>query len=109
MPNNKPTLILWGLPIVMLIAALLHLPYGYYTLLRIVVTVCSGYLSYLEYTHTQKLSFFVIAFCLLAILFNPIIPVYLSKSIWWGIDLLAALILGIHSYYFNNRNRLNKS
>jgi len=99
---NKPFLLLWVIPAAMLILALFHLPYGYYTLLRIVVTVCSAYLSRLEYISTQKISFFVITFGLLALLFNPIIPIYFSKSIWAGIDLLAALIFGIHAYIFHN-------
>lgn len=100
---NKPSLALWLIPAVMLVLALFHLPYGYYTLLRIVVTACSAYLSYLEYIGTQKLSFFVITFVLFAVLFNPIVPVYFSKSIWSGIDLLAALIFGIHACIFHNR------
>ena len=39
----------WFVPTVMLVIALAPLPYGYYTLLRLVVCVCAGLLAYTAY------------------------------------------------------------
>lgn len=102
MKLNKTSGLIWILPIFMLLIAPFHLPYGYFIFLRIVITGCSGYLAYLEYTRRKGLSLFVVLFILLAILFNPLIPIYFSKTIWMSIDIFAALIFGIHAGIFYN-------
>src|SRR5258708_950442 len=101
--TSKSLIPLWVIPIMMLIlTSLFHFPYGYYRLLKIIITACGSYLAYLEFIRTQSLSLFVIAFALIAILFNPVIPIYFSKSIWIGIDILSALIFIVHGYIFHN-------
>lgn len=80
-------------PAVMCLLALLPLPYGYYTLLRIVVCGAGAFGAYkaFEKPETQ-----VWAFALggLAILFNPIIPIHLTREIWAPIDIAAAAVFG---------------
>lgn len=73
----------------LLILAVFHLPYGYYTILRIIITIIAGVCAYEELERSNK-TFFAL-FSGIAILFNPLIPVYLSKSIWIPIDLAVAL------------------
>lgn len=81
---------------VLLLLALANLPIGYYTLLRIVVTVTAIIILYKEFQN--GFNFWVISFGLIAILFNPLIPVYLnSKNAWLPIDLGTAIIFGIKS------------
>lgn len=81
----RPTAIFLAL---LLFIAILPLGYSYYVFLRIIVTVTGGLLAYYFYNHqSQKWVFFAA----MAILWNPIIPVYLSKENWVPIDLIAAI------------------
>lgn len=75
--------------IILLTLALLKLPYGYYTFLRIIVTGVSIYLAYLYYEEENKIFTYIFSF--IALLFNPLIPIYLSKSIWNVFDVLVAI------------------
>ncbi len=73
---------------VLLCLGVLKLPYGYYTLLRIIVTISAMINAYnfFEESNMEK----VYLFGFLAILFNPLIPIYLGKELWILIDLVAA-------------------
>lgn len=80
----------------LLFLALADLPIGYYTLLRIVVTI--GAVAIIAKDFKNGINFWVLAFGLIAILFNPLIPVYLNnKDIWMPIDIIAAILFGIKS------------
>lgn len=62
-------------------------PYGYYTFMKFVVTGVAVYYAYYLYQEVKKLNFWFWVLIAIAILFNPIIPIYLyDKSIWWVID-----------------------
>lgn len=88
---------LWLVPATMLLIALASLPYGYYTLLRIVVCVCCCVIVYQAHERTGTIwSGWSIALIFLAILFNPLIRVHLTREIWAPIDVLAAAILVAH-------------
>ena len=65
------------------------LPYGYYTLLRIVACIVFGLLSYGAFIKSNIILGAIAA--LFAIVFNPIIPVYLSKDVWTVIDIAGAI------------------
>jgi hypothetical protein len=79
-----------------LIIAVFNLPIGYYTLLRIVVTIGSVVLLIQE--AKDGINFWVIVFALIGILFNPIIPVYINdKSSWIPIDIICAVIFFVKS------------
>jgi len=80
----------------LLFIGLIDLPIGYYTLLRIVVTIGSVAVVVTEFEN--GLNFWVIAFGLIAILFNPLIPVYLNdKSAWMLIDIIGGIAFVIKS------------
>ena len=78
------------LSVALLLFALLKLPYSYFTLLRWAVCVIAVYHVVLAYN--MKRGVMVIYFGLIAILFNPIIPVYLNKETWRPIDLVVAIL-----------------
>ena len=81
----------------LLFLGLLNLPIGYYTFLRIVVTL--GSITVIVSEFENKLNFWVITFGLIAILFNPFIPVYLyDKSAWMPIDIIGGLIFIFKSF-----------
>ena len=81
----------------LLLLALVDLPLGYYTLLRIVVTIGAVAIVITEYVN--GINFWVIVFGLIAIVFNPLIPVYLGdKNAWMPSDLITAILFGIKSF-----------
>ena len=74
----------------MLILALGSWQYGFYQILRLVVTVCAIYMSW--YMLNKKQSGWGVAFIILAILFNPIYPFYFQRNTWQLIDIGAAIV-----------------
>lgn len=85
--NTKSFLIISGLT---LILAIFPLPYAYYQFLRIFIFFSAGFVSFkfLE----QKLIPWVFVFGTIALIFNPIVPIYLDKSSWVVIDFIFALL-----------------
>ena len=75
----------------MLALAVLPLPYGYYQLLRLVATGVFAWATFVAFRrgHVGQ----GVGLAALALLFNPVLPVYLSKALWVPIDLGAAVAL----------------
>jgi len=65
-------------------------PYSYYQFLRWAIFIIGAYSAYLAY-EKKKIAWSWI-FGIIAILFNPIIPIYFSKSTWQFIDVVVAII-----------------
>lgn len=65
------------------------LTYGFFTFLRWVVFLSSVYVVYLSVKTKQEVWIFV--FGLLAILFNPIAIIHLSRNTWQVLDVLTGL------------------
>jgi hypothetical protein len=87
----------------LLVSAVAHWPYGYYELLRWVVCAGAVWLAVLDYREGSKATAWVIVLGLVAILFNPIAPVYLSRKAWFFLDLLAAAIIAGHLWVTRGR------
>jgi hypothetical protein len=87
--SSPPDKLWFIIPAVLLVVALLPLPYGYYTLLRLAVTACAGFLAYVSMGAGQKGS--LVTFSAIAVLFNPVIPVHLDREIWFFIDIAVAV------------------
>lgn len=79
--------------VIMLFWALADNPYGYYQILRWVICGLSGYLAYSAYN--EKKNAWAWIFGILAILFNPILPIYLDRDTWSVIDAITAVIIFI--------------
>ena len=95
LPSVKFTKIPAITVIVFLLLSFFDWSYGYYTFLRIITT---GTLAYYAYylTSIKKQGFWLWSMVLVAILFNPFIPVYIrDKSIWGIIDVITAMFLFI--------------
>ncbi len=87
----------------LLFLGILKLPMGYYTLLRIVVTIAAFSVVIREFDKGSNTSLAV--FGIIGILFNPLIPVYLhDKSIWLLIDIAAGIIFMAKALTIGNRN-----
>ena len=100
-------MILFLIPAALLFLALADMPSGYYVLMRIIVCVSSAIIAYGSYKRENSLNGSAILFGLMAILFNPIIPVYLyDRQIWMPIDIIGALLFVIKGFVFKNTNQL---
>ena len=88
----------------LLLLAIANLPIGYFTFLRIVVTI--GAVCVIINEIENGLNFWVIAFGLIAIIFNPIMPIYLNnKSAWIFIDVVASILFLIKFFTLKNHNK----
>jgi hypothetical protein len=76
---------------ILLFLALDRHPYGYYELLRFVVCGVSIYGLYFS-AKLEKIGW-AFTFGIIAILFNPLIPIYLRRGTWQFIDLAVAVLL----------------
>ncbi|HLE49041.1 MAG TPA: DUF6804 family protein [Patescibacteria group bacterium] len=70
-------------------------PYGYYIFLRWVIFTTSIAIAY--GFNKSGLNGWMLVFGAIAFLFNPILPVYLDKSTWVGIDLISAVLFFVAS------------
>jgi len=71
--------------------AIAHMPYGYYTFLRIAITFVAVYAIIKNYS--GELDFWIITFGVIAIIFNPIIPVHLgSRALWIPVNLVCGAV-----------------
>jgi len=75
---------------VMLLIAILSLPYGYYILLRWVVCLSAIFSAWVFLGLGKK--FWLLLMAIIALLFNPIVPVHLTKGIWVIIDFIVAIL-----------------
>lgn len=91
--------------IVMLLVAIADLPYGYYTLLRWLVTAGAIFLVWTAYK--SKRTFWLFLMGIVAILFNPIAPIYLDKETWVMIDFIVAIIFLISIFKIKLNERKN--
>ena len=69
-----------------MLLCILPLPYGFYTIVRIVTTIISAYLAYGYYTQHQK--GLAITFSIVAVLFQPFIKFTFGREIWLIVDIL---------------------
>lgn len=95
--------LLWLVPAGMLVAALAPWPYAYYRLLRWVVFVCCGLIAYQSYER-RGFSPWLVGLVATGVLFNPIVPVHLTRGIWAPIDLGAAVFLIAHWWIETKRS-----
>lgn len=72
----------------LVLAAIILFPYGYYILLRWIVAVSSVFTAYVA-SQLNRIGWMWL-FVLVALLFNPIAPVYLDRETWQIIDFVAA-------------------
>jgi hypothetical protein len=92
MKNGKSSVILLTLGIFFLLIGIFSdSNHDFYTLLRFYIFSMALYLSFLEYKsfNKEKLTNLSILWIVIAILFNPLLPIKLEdKSIWSAIDII---------------------
>lgn len=98
--NQKYLLITTAL---FLFFAIFSLPYGYYSFLRLLVCTIAVWTSWNFYK--SKLSSWAIIFAFVAILFNPLVPVYLTKAAWVPLDFITACLFILAANSVKSKNR----
>lgn len=94
-PNKKKNIALLVASIVLFIALIDGWQYGFFTLLRFAVFSLTAYVAWLSYEASKEQAVWFC--CAIAVLFNPFIPIYLSRDIWVVIDFVigSALLASI--------------
>ncbi len=88
--EKRPHLIPALIVAIMLLVAVAPLPYGYYQFLRWVTCGVAAFIAVKGYTWKQTWATWL--FGAVAVMFNPILPIYLTREIWRPIDLAVALL-----------------
>jgi hypothetical protein len=100
---TKMPKVLWIAAVGLLLLATMKLPYGYYTFLRISIF---GFCAALAFFSLSEKSYgWGTIFLLIAVLFNPITPVYLRRPTWFWLDVGAAAIIALHLGYITMADR----
>jgi hypothetical protein len=77
--------------VALLFLGIAPLPYGYYSLLRLVA--CATLALSAVVAHRRRARTLPTVFGILAVAFNPVIPVFLPREIWAVIDVGTAILL----------------
>lgn len=91
----RPHALVWIVPVVMSLVALAPLPYGYYQLLRVVMCGACAFLAYAEHK-TGNTPGWKYALIIVAVLFNPLIPLHQAREVWMAFNVGAAVFLLTH-------------
>lgn len=70
---------------------LAKIPYGYYEFIRFIALVAFSYLAYQEYQKENKFLTFI--YVALAILFQPLLKIYLGRALWNIVDVVVGIFL----------------
>lgn len=103
--KQRPHIIPSTIAIIFLVGAVFPWPIGYYTLLRFIVCGAAAYVAYLSYE--CKTVWAMWTFGIMAVLFNPIMKIYLGRELWLLVDVVAAIlfIVGIIKVKTNKTTR----
>ncbi len=77
------------LSIFILLGAIAEWAYCYYTFLRWITCIAS--ILVVLQAFEKNIDWAKVVFIVIAILFNPLAPIYLSRSIWIPIDIITAI------------------
>jgi apolipoprotein N-acyltransferase len=85
------TVLAIGASLMLVLGAVLTWPYSYFQLLRVVVFGCSAYLGWLMLEAGRQ--GWTVALVAVALLFNPFLPVGLSRGIWQIVDIAISVVM----------------
>jgi hypothetical protein len=97
--EQKLPLALWIAAAIVLVVAVFPLPYGYYIFTRIATCLACGILAWTCFAGQPSAPTWGIVLLGIAILFNPLIPVYLKRQTWFWIDLGSAAVILSHMIF----------
>lgn len=76
---------------VVLLLCILPLPYGFFTIVRVVITFISLYFAYEYFTNNKK--GLALTFAVIAVLFQPFVKLPLGREVWLVVDIIVAILL----------------
>ena len=88
--------------VLLFLLCLAPMPYGFYSLVRFVAMIAFAIYAYIY--HEKKNNKLAVAFLSLAILFQPLLPIYLGRTLWNIVDVIVAIFL-IVLYVKENNNK----
>jgi len=71
-------------------AAIHNTHYGYYAFVRCIICITSILIAFQAFK--KNIDWAKVVFIIIAIIFNPLAPIYLSRNIWMPIDIIAAIL-----------------
>ena len=78
------------LSVIALFGAVAEWPYGYYIFLRWITCIASILVAFQAFE--KNINWAKVVFIIVAILFNPLAPIYLSRNTWIPIDIITAIL-----------------
>ena len=90
--------------VLLLIASASKYPYGFYMVLRLVITVGAVYWAWRVYKAGQRAWTWI--FVTVALLLNPFLPIHMHREDWQPIDLCLGIFLIGWSGYWLFRKRI---
>ena len=102
MNKNSLSLVLIIPGVILIIAPIISFPYGFYTFLRLVVTISAVIVVVNSLKNKVGINNISIIFGLIAILYNPLIPIHLSREIWMPINFITSGIYFFYLYKIKN-------
>jgi len=88
----------------MALVAIADLPYGYYTLMRLVVCATAIYVIVISAKSGQTWGSWL--FGIVALLFNPVAPIHLTKGIWQPLDFITGILLVVAALVVRKKPQL---
>jgi|TARA_R110000822_G_scaffold310485_1_gene443430 hypothetical protein len=86
----------------LLFLAIFNLPIGYFTILRIVISIGALFIA----IENIKTTYWAVIFVLMTILFNPVFPIFFhNKEIWVPIDIICAALFLIEALELNRHKK----
>jgi FtsH-binding integral membrane protein len=95
------------LAILMLLGALLSFPFVYYQLMNWVVV--GAVLVTVQQAYQRKMSALAWLFALVAVVFNPVAPLYLRADVWHIADVTAAVLFFISFFFIVGKKATNRT
>ena len=97
MRSNSLKLIFFIPAFFLVLAPIFKFPYGYYVLLRFLVSISAILIIYYSYKNAKRIDETIVIFSFILILFNPIISIHFPRMTWMFIDFI---VVGIYFYTY---------
>jgi len=101
--NHKKNIALTIAAITLFIALLDGWQYGFFTILRFVVFSTTAYVSWMAYEEQKEKWVWILGS--IAVLFNPFIPIHLTREIWVPIDFVTGVFLAFSAFMLKLRSK----
>jgi hypothetical protein len=80
-----------SLILLLILPELIKVPYAFYTAMKFIIMCTTGFSAYILYTNNVRELSYILG--ILALLFNPIFPIYLTRTFWMFVDIIAITLL----------------